>query len=240
MAIKKIGQGLLRSNNFSSFYRKQPRCANFANLFFECWYIGTGLLVVISRLITFMVAGVLWLGRIDVEFLHPDVKVAGSGLDAIPVAYRRDLLVHEAHLHPYIERLGGMYLLRLRDGDEFGSVAGTTWRCLFATALMPWLVKYKVNVNHDWDLKPMTSSTKKSSQKQPSRDSSTGNSSSLPSNGPTRRRRRTKPKKEYSEAEIAKFQAEVVDFMKKKRGKFSLHVASGNHPSDLYRHLSSQ
>jgi len=146
MVIKIVGQKLLRGRHFSSFYRKMPASANFANLFFECWYIGTGLLVVVVRLVTFIVAGVLWLGRIDVEFLHPDVKVFGTGLDGVPVSFKRDLLVHEAHNHPYIERLGGMYLRRLKDGQNFGTVAGTTWRCLFASGLMPWIVKYKVSV----------------------------------------------------------------------------------------------
>ena len=105
--IKIVGQKLLRGRHFSSFYRKMPASANCANLFFECWYIGTGLLVVVVRLVTFIIAGVLWLGRIDVEFLHPDVKVFGTGLDGVPVSFKRDLLVHEAHNHPYIERLGG-------------------------------------------------------------------------------------------------------------------------------------
>lgn len=54
-------------------------------------------------------------------------------------------MVHEAHSHPYIERLGAMYLLRLRDGDQFGSIVGTTWRSLFVAGLMPWIVKHRVN-----------------------------------------------------------------------------------------------
>ncbi|CAB9518024.1 expressed unknown protein [Seminavis robusta] len=145
IALKIVGQKLLRGRNFSSFYRKKPRAANYASLFFECWYLGTGLLIVISRLIIFIVTGAFWLGRIDVEFLHPNVKIAGVGLDSVPTGFTRDLLVHEAHLHPYIERLGSMYLMRIRDCEKFGSIAGTTWRSLFVTGLMPWIVKYKVN-----------------------------------------------------------------------------------------------
>lgn len=80
MLIKTVGQGLLRSRNFSSFYRKQPRAANAANLFFECWYIGTGALIVVSRLLMFLLSSALWLGRIDVEFLHENIKILGVSL----------------------------------------------------------------------------------------------------------------------------------------------------------------
>lgn len=97
----------------------------------------------------FLICGALWLGRIDVEFLHPNVKVFGIGLDKVPVSFFRDILVHEAHNHPYIERLGGLYLLRLRDGDEFGTKSGAAWRALFVAALMPWLVQHKVNNNEE-------------------------------------------------------------------------------------------
>jgi hypothetical protein len=47
--IKIVGMKLLRQRHFSSFYRKRARGANYTNIFFECWYIGTGLLVVIAR-----------------------------------------------------------------------------------------------------------------------------------------------------------------------------------------------
>ena len=77
MVIKIVGQKLLRARNFSSFYRKKPAAANIANLFFECWYIGTGALVVVTRLVMFLLSSALWLGRIDVEFLDPNVKILG-------------------------------------------------------------------------------------------------------------------------------------------------------------------
>jgi len=95
--------------------------------------------------INFLIAGALWLGRIDVEYMHPNVKIFGAGMDKVPAAFTRDMLGHEAHSHPYIDRLGGMYLTRIRDGEKFGSVAGTTWRALFVTGLMPWIVKYRAN-----------------------------------------------------------------------------------------------
>ena len=83
MVIKKVGQGMLRSRNFSSFYRKKPRGANFANLFFECWYIGTGALVVVTRLGMFLGSSALWLGRTDVEFLHENIKILGVSLSVL-------------------------------------------------------------------------------------------------------------------------------------------------------------
>jgi hypothetical protein len=59
-------------------------------------------------------------------------------------AYNRDLLVHEAHRHPWIERLVMMYMLKIRFGKSFGSQAGSCWRLLFVSALMPWLSSYNV------------------------------------------------------------------------------------------------
>ena len=38
-----------------------------------------------------------------------------------------------------------MYMLKLRFKAQFGSRAGGCWRLLFTSALMPWLVNYKVD-----------------------------------------------------------------------------------------------
>ncbi len=53
------------------------------------------------------------------------------------------IVVHEAHRHPFIERLGSIYLLRLKCKNDFCSDAGCAWRRLFVLALMPWLMKYR-------------------------------------------------------------------------------------------------
>ena len=158
---------LLRARNFSTFYRKRPESANFANLFFECWYIGTGLLVVVTRLVKFLIAASLWLGRIDAFFLDDSVAILGKKLDNLPEAFYRDILVHEAHHHPFIERLGEMYLMRLRYGKNFGTVSGVAWRSLLVTCLMPWIAKYKVNSAEDvfYDAKDESRSEKCSDSK---------------------------------------------------------------------------
>lgn len=54
-------------------------------------------------------------------------------------------VVHEAHGHPYLDRIGTIYLMRLSHGDQFISNAGSAWRRLFVLALMPWLHKYRHN-----------------------------------------------------------------------------------------------
>mmetsp|Transcript_2817 Transcript_2817/g.3178 ORF Transcript_2817/g.3178 Transcript_2817/m.3178 type:complete len:93 (+) Transcript_2817:1845-2123(+) len=45
--------------------------------------------------------------------------------------------------HPFMERLGAMYLMRLRHGRNFSCDAGACWRILFVKGLMPWLEKYR-------------------------------------------------------------------------------------------------
>ena len=66
-------------------------------------------------------------------------------LDSFPYSFRKDLVVHEAHRHPYIESLGLLFLLKLRCDDSFGRRPHGCWRLLFVLVLMPWLKKYRVS-----------------------------------------------------------------------------------------------
>jgi len=81
------------------------------------------------------------MGRLDISFVHPDV-----GADAHADSFRREILVSEAHNHPYLDRLSGLYLRRLRDGQNFGTAAGQAWRSLFVLGLCPWMIKHRANI----------------------------------------------------------------------------------------------
>lgn len=65
-------------------------------------------------------------------------------LDDYPIIFLRDVLIHEAHRHPYIELLGTMYLYKIRYKASFGSTVGACWRLLFVYGLMPWLHQYRI------------------------------------------------------------------------------------------------
>ena len=50
-----------------------------------------------------------------------------------------ELRCTDAHRHPWIERLGVIYLMKLKHGKEFANRAGLAWRMIFVFALMPYL-----------------------------------------------------------------------------------------------------
>jgi len=82
---------------------------------------------------------ILFIGRVDRPLLADDLT-----LDSYPHVFRQAVLASDAHRHPYIERLGMMYLMKLKHGDKFGKRSSSTWRLLFVFALMPWLRKYRI------------------------------------------------------------------------------------------------
>jgi hypothetical protein len=127
------------------YYRRFVVLSNVVNIIFESWNLALGFGYMTMRGLFFLLAAIIFIGRVDVPFLSQEACFAGPiQLDHLPLTFRKDLLAHEAHRHPYIERLGLMYMLRLRH-DDFGSIAGTYWRLLFIYALMPWMRKYRNN-----------------------------------------------------------------------------------------------
>ena len=67
-------------------------------------------------------------------------------LDGLPFAFKRDLLSHEAHRHPYLELFGAICLVKLSCGGGFGSRANSSLRLLAVLTLMPWLKKYRSRI----------------------------------------------------------------------------------------------
>jgi len=136
---KMLAIKLLLYYSHAAFYRKRVMLSNIATVALECWHIGITVLAMVSRLAKLLAVILYFLGRIDRPFLADDIK-----LDSFPLLFRQSILAMEAHRHPYIERLGVMYMMKLRHGNRFGSQAGSTWRLLFVFALMPWLRKYRI------------------------------------------------------------------------------------------------
>jgi hypothetical protein len=103
----------------------------------ECWNLGLSPGFITARAGQILLLSIIYVGRMDTDFLAKGVATFGPvSLDTYSLTFRKDLLVHEAHRHPYIERLGVMYMLKLRYGKAFMSRAGKYWRILFTLALM--------------------------------------------------------------------------------------------------------
>jgi len=64
-------------------------------------------------------------------------------LDNHPYVFLMEIMQHEAHRHPYIEMFGVLCLMKLKHGAAFITRAGSAWRLLMLSMLMPWIVKYR-------------------------------------------------------------------------------------------------
>jgi len=143
--IVKLIMSMLLNRNFAGFYRKAPLIANIASLGFECWHLAVAVSYVFTRAIIMLLICICYIGRIDRPVFSDGVGQVGSfSLDRYPDYFFQDLLATDAHRHPYIERLGLMYLMKLKHGDKFATKAGSTWRLLFVFALMPYLRKDRI------------------------------------------------------------------------------------------------
>ncbi|CAJ1931159.1 unnamed protein product [Cylindrotheca closterium] len=131
---------------YAGFYRKMPAFANAFMFCMECWNIALTAAFVLGRLVKFLLATGLYVGRIDRPVLAEGLAL---DIDSLPRIFRQNLLSAEAHRHPYIEQLAQMYLMKLRHKDDFGTKAGSIWRLLFVSALMPWLRKKRIQDDVD-------------------------------------------------------------------------------------------
>jgi len=125
------------------FYRVNPSAANLITLALECAYIGLGGGILLGRVAQLFLRAVFFTGRIDVLCMSKHIADSDYLLDRVSTSFIADMLVHEAHRHPYMERLLALYMTKLKN-DNFGSDAGACWRQLFVLSLMPWLAKYRV------------------------------------------------------------------------------------------------
>lgn len=129
---------------FSGLYRRKPGAANIFHLVLECWNIALSSGFMLLRVVRLVLTAVFYVGRMDTPFLAEGVGVIfNSPLDSYPMAFRRDLIVHDAHRHPWIERLGTIYMMKLQHGRQFGRRGGAAWRMVFVFALLPWLRKHR-------------------------------------------------------------------------------------------------
>ena len=111
----------------------------------DAWNLGITTLYILKRMVTLIGCAFIFIGRIDIPFLSVEADEIGPArLDLFPFVFRKDLLMHDAHRHPYLERLGLFYMMKLRYGDHFGREAGSCWRLLFVFALFPWLRKFRI------------------------------------------------------------------------------------------------
>lgn len=114
----------------------------------EVWNIALTLGFVFIRAVKLVLISILYIARIDTPFLATGVGRFGPvELDSVSIAFEKDLLIHEAHRHMFIERFGLLCLIKLHAGDKFANRAGSAWRLLFVLITMPWLRKYRVDRN---------------------------------------------------------------------------------------------
>ena len=136
-----------RMKNQKAFYRKSVFKANIVGVILNAWNLGLTSAFVLWRAIKLFLAAQMFIGRIDVFFLSDHASSIGYlDYDLFPIIFQKDILLKESHRHPYLERLGAMYLMKLRH-DDFGSYAGTCWRMLFVYALAPWMRTHRKKIS---------------------------------------------------------------------------------------------
>eukprot|EP00978_Attheya_sp_CCMP212_P018974 scaffold52562_cov54-Attheya_sp.AAC.1 len=143
---------------YTSFYRRRPGWANMHSLLWEAAWIALSIFFIAMRALKLIIVAALQIGRIDIPFLAEGVgEYGGVHLDKLPNIFRKDVLAHEAHNHPFIERLSKIYLMKICHGNDFANSAGTCWRLIFVLSLFPWLRQYRVDARYGLERKSNTS-----------------------------------------------------------------------------------
>jgi len=144
LVVKIFVMQVIRFTHYAAFYRKKPLSANVISICLECYSIGISIWFMMVRAIKIVIISALYLGRTDTPLFASGVGIFGPlEIDNWPTVTRKEILIHEAHRHPYIETLGYLYMMQLRYRDGFANRANSAWRLVFVLALMPWLHKYR-------------------------------------------------------------------------------------------------
>lgn len=130
------------------FYRERVNQHNLCGLAVECVMIGLGIALAVFRALVCISISLIYIARADRNLFESDVTIGfGHPLlrtrDHLPVSFRKEILLQEAHHHPHIEVLGKAYLLKLQHGNGFSTRSGCCMRLIFVQALMPWLRQYR-------------------------------------------------------------------------------------------------
>jgi len=135
-------------STLKGFYRKRVNQNNLGGLAVECIMVGLGIALAAFRALVCLSISLLYIARADRILFDSEITIGlGHPLlrtrDHLPVSFRKEILLQEAHRHPYIEVLGKAYIMKLRHRNSFASNAGCCMRIIFTEALMPWLRSYR-------------------------------------------------------------------------------------------------
>lgn len=110
IGVKQIVLLFLRRKVLAGYYRMFPLFNNFMNVVLECWNVGLMSGIMFMRTAKLLIITVFYVGRLDTPLLADGVGFIGPiALDSYPISFKKDLLQHDAHRHPYCERYVGRW-----------------------------------------------------------------------------------------------------------------------------------
>ena len=98
LLLKLLILQILRKSWYGAFYRRKPAAVNVMNIMLECWSLGLSSGYVVARIVKLLLIAIFYIGRIDTPLLAPGIGWLFNRvpIDAFPIAFRKDLLSHEA------------------------------------------------------------------------------------------------------------------------------------------------